>query len=125
MESELGLNQRNRRPFYVCELYLQGFCGQRRARSAIQIEFGDCIKFDVKQMPSSVCVASLANLHFYCITITYLNNFDPLKFHFYIVNLGFTGVYIIFLISAQNIDCGYSLEPPRLGGSNEYPQSMF
>ena len=28
-------------------------------------------------------------------------------------------------ISAQNIDCGYSLEPPRLGGSNEYPQSMF
>ena len=30
-----------------------------------------------------------------------------------------------FLISAQNIDCGYSLEPPRWGGSNEYPQSMF
>ena len=27
-------------------------------------------------------------------------------------------------ISAQNIDCGYSLEPPRRGGSNEYPQSM-
>ena len=28
-------------------------------------------------------------------------------------------------ISAPNIDCGYSLEPPRRGGSNEYPQSMF
>ena len=28
----------------------------------------------------------------------------------------------IFLIFAQNIDCGYTLEPP---GSNEYPQSMF
>ena len=28
----------------------------------------------------------------------------------------------IFLVSAQNIDCGYSLEPPRRGGSNEYPQ---
>ena len=27
----------------------------------------------------------------------------------------------IFRISAQNIDCGYSLEPPRRGGSNEYP----
>ena len=26
-------------------------------------------------------------------------------------------------ISAQNIDCGYSLEPPRRGGSNKYPQS--
>ena len=31
----------------------------------------------------------------------------------------------IFHISSQNIDCGYSLEPPRRGGSNEYPQSMF
>ena len=31
----------------------------------------------------------------------------------------------IFQISAQNIDCGYSSEPPRRGGSNEYPQSMF
>ena len=45
----------------------------------------------------------------------------------------------IFHFSAQNIDCGYSLEPPRRGdsneyhylcferrgGSNEYPQSMF
>ena len=31
----------------------------------------------------------------------------------------------IFHISAQNIDCGYSLEPPSRGGSNEYPQSMF
>ena len=25
-----------------------------------------------------------------------------------------------FHISAQNIDCGYSLEPSRQGGSNEY-----
>ena len=31
----------------------------------------------------------------------------------------------IFLIFAQNIDCGYMLEPPRRDGSNEYPQSMF
>ena len=31
----------------------------------------------------------------------------------------------IFHISAQNIDYGYSLEPPQRGGSNEYPQSMF
>ena len=27
--------------------------------------------------------------------------------------------------SGENIDCRYSLEPPRRGGSNEYPQSMF
>ena len=31
----------------------------------------------------------------------------------------------MFRISALSIDCGYSLEPPRRGGSNEYPQSMF
>ena len=35
------------------------------------------------------------------ITKTYLYNFDPLKPHFYIVKLGFTGVYIIFLISSK------------------------
>ena len=31
----------------------------------------------------------------------------------------------IFHISAQNTDCGYSLEPPRRGVSNVYPQSLF
>ena len=30
-----------------------------------------------------------------------------------------------FFFFAQNIDCGYTLEPPQRGGSNEYPQSMF
>ena len=31
----------------------------------------------------------------------------------------------IFHIFVQNIDCGYSLEPFRRGGSNEYQQGMF
>ena len=31
----------------------------------------------------------------------------------------------IFHISAQNIDCGYSLEPPRRGSSNEYHNLCF
>ena len=30
-----------------------------------------------------------------------------------------------FHISVQNIDCRYLLEPPRRGGSNGSPQSMF
>ena len=34
-------------------------------------------------------------------------------------------IFDIFLIFAQNIDCGYTLEPPRRGGSNEYPQPTF
>ena len=31
----------------------------------------------------------------------------------------------VILIFAQNIDCWSTLEPPRRGGSNKYPQSMF
>ena len=50
---------------------------------------------------------------------------DPIKPHFYIVKLGLTGVYSISLLFAQIIDCGYSLESPRRGSSNKYPQSMF
>ena len=46
------------------------------------------------------------------ITKTCLYNFDPLK-PCNVVKLGFTEVYMIFLNSTQNIDCGYSLEPPR------------
>ena len=30
-----------------------------------------------------------------------------------------------FLNFAQNIDCGHTLEPPRRGSSNEYPQSIL
>ena len=76
--------------------------------------------FSAKKAEKISCSAELS-----IITKTCLYNFDPLKPHFYIVKLGFTRVYIIFLISAQNIDCEYSLEPPHLGGSNEYSQSMF
>ena len=61
----------------------------------------------------------------FSITKTCLYNFDPLKPHFYIVKLWFTGVHISFHISAQNIDCGYSLEPPRRGGSNESHNLCF
>ena len=68
----------------------------------------------------SLCICRVASGP--SITKTCLYNFDRLRTHFYIVKLGFTGVYIIFLISAKHIECGYSLER---GGSNEYPQSMF
>ena len=32
---------------------------------------------------------------------------------------------IFFLFLNENIRCGYSLEAPRRGASNEYPQNMF
>ena len=46
----------------------------------------------------------------------YIENFTTKNWKFSDINSD------IFHISAQNIDCGYLLEPPS---SNEYPQSMF
>ena len=58
--------------------------------------------------------------------------------HYENLPMQFTGIFLalkietfqlqnidIFLIFAQNIDCGYTLETHWRGGSNEYPQSMF
>ena len=57
------------------------------------------------------------------ITKTCLYKVDPLKPHFYVVIYRVIHYWSYFC--SKNIDCGYSLEPPRRGGSNEYPQSMF
>ena len=58
-----------------------------------------------------------------CITKThlfkYIENFTSKTENLQIKNSD------IFHISAQNIDCGYSLELPHRGGSKEYPHSMF
>ena len=58
-----------------------------------------------------------------CITKTrlfkYIEYFTIKKGQFQIKNTD------IFHNSAQNINCGYSLEPPLRGDLNEYPQSMF
>ena len=58
--------------------------------------------------------------HYENIPIQYTENFTMTKNeNFQIKNSD------IFNISVQNIDCGNSLEPPRRGGSDQYPQSMF
>ena len=49
----------------------------------------------------------------------YIEILQPKKENFQIKNSD------IFHISSQKIDCGYSLEPPQRGSSNENPQSMF
>ena len=46
--------------------------------------------------------------------LKYTENFTTKKWKFSDKNSD------IFYISAQNIDYGYPLEPPRRGGSNEY-----
>ena len=75
--NQIALNQRSLR-----------LDARARARARVRV----CVcEIDFICIIASVCT----------ITKTYLYNFDPLKPHFYIVKLGFTGVYIIFLISAQ------------------------
>ena len=50
--------------------------------------------------PTMCPAKTQTSLYILHITKTYLYNSDPLKPNFYIVKLGFTGVYFIFLISA-------------------------
>ena len=58
-------------------------------------------------------------LHYESTPIQIYWNFPPKNENFQIKNSD------IFHISAHNIDCGYSLEPPRRRCSNENPQFMF
>ena len=53
----------------------------------------------------------------------YLNilKISPSKTESFLIKI----LIFFFIFFAQNIDCGYSLEPPRRDGSNEYPQSMI
>ena len=68
------------------------------------------------------CIMKQPTKHCRCITKTclfkYTENFTTQKWKFSDKNL----IFAIFLL--KNIDCGYSLEPPRRGGSNEYPQFL-
>ena len=72
---------------------------------------------------SENAIRSALNLSFATIYVRHANKHQmlssPLRKHAYL------NILKILHILAQNIDCGYSLEPPRWSGSNEYPQSMF
>ena len=56
----------------------------------------------------------------------YTENFSPVKIEIFIRKiLMYSIIFMSSIIFAQNVSCGYTLEPSRRGGSNEYPQSMF
>ena len=114
--------------FRVPKTFLKSFYKDKR--SELMLFNANCLLVLINFHHWKVCFCrhaiAFSHLHFEKILESSINimktclyNVDPLKPHFYIVKLGFTGVYIIFLISAQNIDCGYSLELPHRGGSNE------
>ena len=69
------------------------------------------MKWHLDEMISDDDMGPYFLIHY--ITKTSLCNEHPLTPHFHIVKVGFTGVYIFFLFLLQNIDCGYSLEPPH------------
>ena len=69
---------------------------------------------------NSVCLLVLDTCHYENTPIQIYRKFHLQKLNFFQIKNS-----DIFHISAKNIDCGYSLEPPRRGGSNKYPQSMF
>ena len=77
-----------------------------------------CEKNQTSLKPARAAAAQMSTLRKHAYT-NILKILPPKNENFQIKNSD------IFHISSQNIDCGYSLEPPRRGGSNEYPQSMF
>ena len=73
-------------------------------RSLFALRWPFCMVISFNNIQIAVSAWGLGGLEFQYkeyITKTRLYNFDPLKPHFYIVKLGFTGVYINFLIFAQ------------------------
>ena len=83
------------------------------------------------------CIAKFLIWLYLCITKTrlfkYIENFTTKKRenfqtkHSYIFHISAQNIDCVYSLEPprRNIDCVYSLEPPRRGGSNEYTQSMF
>ena len=108
--------------------------------SLFSLSLGDDTKWptrvDVSFNPNTIdqwdCLSQYYEVFLNIIAKTYLYNFDPLKSYFYILKLGFTGGYIIFLISAQKHrlwvlvrTASAYIVGTRWGSSNENPQSLF
>ena len=72
-----------------------------------------CVRVGKEKVHLLVCDGTIMKTHLF----KYIENFTSKKWKI--------SDNKPWYFSAQNIDCGYSLEPPRRGGSNEYPQSMF
>ena len=98
-------------------------------KNIINMSSAELAKRVVKVTDSSIFILVMISnkqehLFYFYITKTrlfkYTENFSSKKLKFSVKKNS-----DIFHISAQNTDCGYSLEPPWRGSSNEYQQSMF
>ena len=72
----------------------------------LKIDFPVCTIYSIR---IAICISRTA---IYRDAVLVGDTQPYLKPHFYIVKLGYAGVYLFFLFLLQNIDCGYSLEPP-------------
>ena len=81
-------------------IFISKYLVWEKYRHVVFIEYMS-VYFDSKLTWFNPWAVTYFTNNFLFIMKTCLYNFDPLKPHFYIVKLGFTGVYIIFLISAQ------------------------
>ena len=82
------------------------------------IKSNDC-GLRVTRNPPKMCARNSSGKHVREI-YTKCTHFNPT---FIFAKLGFAGVYRFFLFLLQNIDCGYSLEPPRL--INQYFEQKY
>ena len=89
LESRKGEN--DRRKYFIISLHERMLPSRQKLNPQLPDRLSDARPSEPPKPASFICT----------ITKTYLYNFDHLKPHFYIVKLGFTGVYIIFLVSAQ------------------------
>ena len=91
------------------KMFLRNLCGQKRPRT-------DC-----------ACAQSDLGLH--CPLTESLNtSMYTSRKHAYTILYSKTGIYRgihYFFYFYSKTDCGYSLEPSRRGGSNEYQQFVF
>ena len=107
-------------------LRISGMKGLIMVLGIIEIRQTNCT---IKSSEFSIKI--LLRIDFSYITKTrlfkYTRNFTTEKWKFSDKNIDFFFFFFFFFfqISVHITDCGYSLEPPRRGGSNEYPKSMF
>ena len=89
----------------MCDIVLIGLWGP--------LDYVFDMKYPYALVNRNIIIPHLVPQGYCSIRITFPCDLLPRAPHFYIVKLGFTGVYIIFLFLLKNIYCGYSLEPPQ------------
>ena len=107
-------------PLYYMEVCLGQFTGKS---AGLAFEFCPLLKGKVSinamgKGARFIC-AYLHNIITNTCLFKYIENFTSKNWKFSDKKIRY------FSYFCSNIDCGYTLEPPRWGGSNEYPHSMF